>query len=194
MKGRVIEKSRTTKETRIKLSIDPDNSFQEIKTGLPFFDHLLTSLSFHGRIGLKIEAEGDIEVDGHHLVEDVGIVLGDALSAAVETYGPVQRFGYASVPMDEALSEATVDVSGRPYLVYTAEYPQDYCGTFPVALINEFLYALAHNARITLHANCRYGQNSHHMAEALFKAIGRAFGQAYQSRPGEGPASTKGVL
>ncbi|MGC9312406.1 MAG: imidazoleglycerol-phosphate dehydratase HisB [Sediminispirochaetaceae bacterium] len=194
MSSRRVEQFRETNETRIKLTLDLDESFREINTGLPFFDHMLTSLSFHGQIGLKIEAQGDLDVDEHHLVEDAGIVLGDALHTAVEKYGPVMRFGSAAVPMDEALSEAVVDVSGRPYLVYTADYPQDYCGKFPIAMLNEFFYALAHHAGITLHAHCRYGHNSHHMAEALFKATGRAFLQAYAPRSGPGPASTKGVL
>jgi len=194
MNNRSVEKSRSTRETEIQLGLDLDGSIQEIHTGLPFFDHILTSMAFHGRFGLRIQAQGDVDVDEHHLVEDVGIVLGDALRTAVETYGPVKRFGHAVVPMDEALSEAIVDVSGRPYLVYTAEYPQAYCGSFPAALINEFLYALVHNGKITLHAHCRYGQNSHHMAEALFKAIGMSFLQAYGPHISAEPASTKGVL
>jgi len=133
-------------------------------------------------------------LDAHHLVEDVGIVLGKAMASTVEDFGHVRRFGSSMIPMDEALSEAVVDVSGRPYLVYTADYPQEYCGEFPVALLQEFLYALAHKGGLTLHASCRYGANSHHMAEALFKALGKALQQAFRKAETGEPASTKGVL
>jgi len=194
METRKIEKSRNTRETQIEILLDLDTGAQQIDTGLPFFDHILNSMSYHGGFGLHIKARGDLEVDAHHLVEDTGIVLGSALYSAVETYGPVKRFGHSVIPMDEALSEAIVDVSGRPYLVYQADYPQSYCGDFPVDLLNEFLYALALNGKITLHALCRYGRNSHHMAEALFKAIGRAFQTAYRRNGSDEPVSTKGIL
>ncbi len=194
MSSRLVNIERTTRETSIKLSLDFDAPQQAVDTGLPFFDHILTSMAYHGFFGLSIKAEGDLEVDAHHLVEDVGIALGNALSHTVQQYGHVQRYGHSIIPMDEALSEVSVDVSGRPYLVYTAEYPQEYCGEFPTSLIREFLYALAHNAKINLHAECRYGENSHHMAEALFKALGRAFMSAYQKSDRGEPASTKGVL
>lgn len=194
MDSRPVEIERKTKETSIRLSLDMDNPSQEIHTGVPFFDHILTGMAFHGQFGLKIEASGDLEVDAHHLVEDVGISLGKALRKTVEQYGHIRRFGQAIIPMDEALSETVIDVSGRAYLVYTAEFPQEYCGDFPVALIKEFLYALAQYGGITLHASCRYGENSHHMAESLLKALGRALHQAYQAGTSGNAASTKGML
>lgn len=194
MSSRLVNVERTTRETSIKLSLDFDVPQQSIDTGLPFFDHILNSMAYHGYLGLSIKAEGDLEVDAHHLVEDVGIALGTALQQTVQQYGHVQRYGHSIIPMDEALSEVSIDVSGRPYLVYSADYPQEYCGQFPTPLIREFLYALVHNARINLHAHCRYGDNSHHMAESLFKALGRAFMTAYQKSNRDAPASTKGVL
>lgn len=194
MSSRLVNIERTTRETSIKLSLDFDVPAQAVNTGLPFFDHILTSMAYHGFFGLNIEAEGDLAVDAHHLVEDIGIALGTALNQTVQQYGHVQRYGHSIIPMDEALSEVAVDVSGRPYLVYTAEYPQEYCGKFPTALVREFMYALAHNAKINLHAHCRYGDNSHHMVEALFKALGRTFMTAYQKSERDEPASTKGLL
>ncbi len=192
--SRLVNINRSTRETAIDLSLDFDTQGQSIETGLPFFDHILTSMAYHGKFGLSIKAEGDVEVDSHHLVEDVGIALGKALQEAVEQYGHVERYGHSLIPMDEALSEVIIDAGGRPYIVYTAEYPQEYCGKFPVALIKEFLCGLAHNGKINLHAHCRYGENSHHMAEALFKALGRAFMAAYRRSDLNEPASTKGVL
>ena len=194
MSSRLINIERSTRETSITLSLDFDVPQQFVDTGLPFFDHILTSMAYHGFFGLTIKAEGDIQVDAHHLVEDVGIALGNALRQTVQQYGHVERYGQSLIPMDEALSEVIVDVSGRPYLVYNADYPQEYCGQFPTPLIREFLYALAHNAQINLHAHCRYGENSHHMVEALFKALGRAFMTAYRRSERSEPSSTKGVL
>jgi imidazoleglycerol-phosphate dehydratase len=194
MKKRTLERERNTKETRIRLRLDLDESgAPQIETSVPFFNHILTSMAFHGGFGLEIRAEGDIDVDPHHLVEDTGIVLGDALREAVETYGPVQRFGHSVIPMDEALSEVTLDASGRPWLVLEADFPQEYAGAFPICLVKEFLIALSTRGGLTLHAECRRGENSHHMAESLFKALGRALGQAFRSREGTA-ASTKGSL
>ncbi len=194
MSSRLVNVKRTTKETSIELGLDFDVPNQSIDTGLPFFDHILTSMAYHGHFGLVLKADGDIDVDAHHLVEDVGIALGSALHQTVEQYGHVCRYGSSIIPMDEALSEVIIDVSGRPYLIYTADYPQEYCGQFSIALLKEFLYALALNAKINLHAHCRYGENSHHMAEALFKALGRACMAAYKKSERDEPASTKGVL
>lgn len=140
----------------------------------------------------SIQGTGDIEVDPHHLVEDVGIVLGDAICAYVEETGPVQRFGQAVIPMDDALSEAVIDLCGRSYLVYHAELPQPRVGTFDVSLVREFLLGLTSHGRFNLHAICRYGENSHHMLEALFKATGRALGAACM--PVAAVRSTKGSL
>jgi imidazoleglycerol-phosphate dehydratase len=192
--GRPIHIKRTTRETDITLKLDFDRPGGQISTGLPFFDHLLKGMAFHGHFGLTIEATGDLEIDPHHLVEDVGIVLGQALRSTVETYGHVRRFGSSLIPMDEALSEAVVDASGRAYLVYAAEYPQEYCGRFQMPLLKEFFHALAYNGGLTLHLTCRYGSNSHHMAEALFKALGKALTQAFLMTEDGEAASTKGSL
>ncbi|HAK47445.1 MAG TPA: imidazoleglycerol-phosphate dehydratase HisB [Spirochaeta sp.] len=161
---------------------------------MPFFEHILYSMSFHGGFHLKLDASGDIDVDPHHLVEDTGLVLGDAFKAAAEKGGALARFGHFIIPMDDSLAEVTVDASGRPFLVYKAEYPQQNAGSFDIFLLKEFLKALSDRAGLNLHAECRYGENSHHMAEALFKAMGRALGQAYrQANDGE-VKSTKGTL
>ena len=194
MDTRRITRERNTKETRIRLSIDLDTAEEpKIDTPVPFFNHILTSMAFHGGFFLEVTAQGDVEVDPHHLVEDTGIVLGDALREAVSTYGPVERFGSAVIPMDEALSEAVIDASGRPFLVFHADFPQEYAGDFPLCLVKEFLIALSTRGGLTMHAACRYGENSHHMAEALFKALGRALGAAFRRRSGR-VASTKGSL
>jgi imidazoleglycerol-phosphate dehydratase len=190
---------RNTKETQIRLTLGADRPGEiSIKLGLPFFEHLLTALAFHGGFSLQIEGTGDLEVDPHHLVEDVGLVLGDAFLTLLAA-GPVKRYGQFCIPMDDALSEAVVDVCKRPYLVYQAAYPQTHCGSFDLSLIREFLQALANRAQINLHALCRYGANSHHMAEALFKAIGKALWLAYRpaepgSQGGTSGMSTKGSI
>ena len=187
---------RTTKETSINLSLDfsvrKDPTFD---FNLPFFAHILHAMAFHGEFSLQIRGGGDLEVDFHHFVEDVGLVFGEALKKTVDEYGPVQRFGHAVIPMDDALSEVTIDVSGRPFIRFESEFPQSHAGTFDMSLIREFLAALANRANIALHAHCRYGLNSHHMAESLFKAIGKALAQAYSPvSQGAGPKSTKGLL
>jgi imidazoleglycerol-phosphate dehydratase len=150
-------------------------------------------MAFHGHFGLKLKARGDIEVDEHHLVEDAGIVLGEALKRLLEEHGPVRRFAQATIPMDEALGEVVIDVSGRPYLVFTGTFPQERIGTFQAILLREFLAGLADRGRMTIHAHLRYGENSHHMAEALFKALGVALSRAYAPLP-SGGMSTKGTL
>ncbi|MBI9108303.1 MAG: imidazoleglycerol-phosphate dehydratase HisB [Spirochaetales bacterium] len=195
MDPRLADIRRTTKETDIALSLNIDSSeTPRIITGLPFFDHLLYSMAFHGGFYLKIEASGDIEVDPHHLVEDTGLVLGDAFKKAAESGPAINRFGHFIVPMDDSLSEATIDASGRPYLVYKADYPQPNAGVFDIFLLKEFLKAFSDRAGVTLHAECRYGENSHHMVEALFKAIGKALGMAYKPAAADKVLSTKGTL
>ena len=186
--------SRKTKETEIsvQLTLDPVAGIS-IDTGVPFFDHMLEAMAFHGRFGLVVKAAGDIEVDEHHLVEDAGIVLGEALNRLLEAHGPVQRYGQAVVPMDEALSEVVIDVSGRPYLVFSGLFPQERIGSFQAILVREFIGGLAARGRITIHAHLRYGDNSHHMAESLFKALGIALSRAY-SRAHAGGMSTKGSV
>jgi imidazoleglycerol-phosphate dehydratase len=192
--NRTIELNRKTKETDITLSLGLDGPRgSELDMGLPFFEHLLNAMAFHGGFNLKITARGDIEVDPHHLVEDIGLVLGDALTR-LRSDKVLARFGHAVIPMDEALAEVTVDASGRPYLVYLAEYPQPRAGTFDVALIKEFLTALSVKGGLNLHACCRYGENSHHMVEALFKALGRALASAYAPGSDQVVLSTKGSL
>jgi imidazoleglycerol-phosphate dehydratase len=198
MTEEAVTVSRTTKETDISLSLlqygkNRDDVF--VDTALPFFDHMLTAMAFHGGFGLSLKARGDIAVDYHHLVEDTGLVLGDAYHRLLERNGAVRRFGHAVIPMDEALSEAVIDVAERPCLVYRAEFPQDYSGDFPMALLKEFFAAFTQKARINLHLLCRCGDNSHHMAEALFKAFGKALSAAYAPRSGNREdMSTKGAL
>ena len=196
MSERTNSIERVTRETDIRLTLSvpenrPSRDSYAISTGLPFFDHMLLAFGFHGGFGLQLEARGDIEVDPHHLVEDVGIVLGDALHA-LKREG-MARYGQAAIPMDDALSEVIVDVSGRAYLMYDAKYPQEYAGSFQLALLKEFFQALASRAQVNLHLLSRYGQNGHHMAESLFKALGRALSTAY-ALDGEVVMSTKGSL
>lgn len=194
MSSRKVEIERKTKETDISLSLDIDGGSISISTGLPFFDHLLTAMTFHGDIGIDLKAKGDLEVDPHHLVEDTGLVLGAALKKTVDTYGAVKRFGNTVIPMDEALSEIILDVCGRPYLVYNADYPQEYSGKFQMALVKEFFIALSNAAGVALHVNCRYGDNSHHMVESLFKALGKAIKVSYELTSSDKIMSTKGKL
>jgi imidazoleglycerol-phosphate dehydratase len=187
--------SRETRETRITVALTLDTrEGPSIETGLPFFDHMLQSMAFHGGFRLEVGATGDTDVDPHHVVEDVGLVLGDCLSTILAESDNLVRFGHAAVPMDDALSEAVVDAGGRPYLVYDAEYPQAYSGDFQVALFGEFFWALSVRSRCNLHLLCRYGTNSHHMVEALFKALGRALGQSFSLRADGDGMSTKGVI
>lgn len=186
---------RKTKETDIHLELNFENREPlSLESPLPFFNHLLNAMAFHGGFSLRLKAEGDIEVDPHHLVEDTGLVLGEALRQIREEGPPLKRFGHFILPMDEALSEVTVDASGRAYLVYRADYPQPRSGDFPMELIKEFLKALSDRAGITLHASCLYGENSHHMAEALFKAMGKALAKAFQPSDSAAVPSTKGTL
>jgi len=193
MSSRKVQVTRTTRETDITLTLDPDQpSDGQISTGLPFFDHLLVALSFHGRFGLTVKASGDIAVDPHHLVEDTGLVLGQALAEVLQKTGAVERFAHAVIPMDEALAEATVDVCGRPTLSWHAAFPQPAAGTFDLSLLREFLLGLVSQARISLHLEVRRGENGHHMAEAAFKALGRALRQAYE--PGRYEMSSKGRI
>lgn len=187
---------RETKETTISLTVRLDGSGQaDIHTGIGFFDHMLTHIAKHGLFDLRVVAKGDLEVDAHHTVEDVGICLGKALLEAVGKPNGLTRFGHAVVPMDEALAEAAVDCSGRPYLVFDAGFAAERVGAFDTELTEEFFRALSVNARITLHLVLRYGKNAHHGIEALFKAFGRALDQALRLDPRvKDVPSTKGVL
>jgi imidazoleglycerol-phosphate dehydratase len=189
---RRIETSRKTKETDVAVVLDLSGPGDiRVDTGLPFFDHLLTSMAFHGAFGLQATARGDVDVDAHHLVEDTGLVLGNAFADILQRCQPVARFGHAVIPMDEALAEVAVDVCGRPTLGYRPRFPQARAGSFDLWLLREFFLALANQARISIHVDTRGAENSHHAAEAVFKALGKALAQAYA--PGRA-MSTKGGL
>jgi len=170
---------RKTKETdiRIKLTVD-GNGTHGIDTGVPFFDHMLTVYAVHGFMDLSIKATGDLAVDAHHTVEDVGLVLGDALSKALGDRKGIVRFGHAVTPMDDALAEVTIDLSNRPYLVYNVPAPACAAGAFGIDLAKEFFRAFATRGGMNLHVNVPYGENEHHIIEAIFKATGRALDQA----------------
>lgn len=185
--------TRKTKETVISASLNLDGGEVKIKTGIGFLDHMLTALGVHGGFGLTLAAKGDLEVDGHHTAEDVGIVLGKAFCEALGDKGGIVRYGNAYIPMDEALGFCAVDISGRPFLVFNAEFVNEKIGELDTCLIEEFMRAFAFNAGITLHLRCEYGKNDHHKAEALFKALAYALKTATSPNSG-GVVSTKGVL
>lgn len=189
--------SRDTQETRIRLSINLDGSgAASLTTGLPFFEHMLTQIARHGLIDMEIKADGDLEVDAHHTVEDVGIVLGQAVAEAVGDKKGIYRYGHAYVPLDEAMSRAVVDFSGRPGLTYLVDYVRPRIGDFDVDLLREFFQGFVNHAQVTLHLDNLRGDNAHHQAETLFKAFGRALRMAVTADPrmaGQIP-STKGSL
>jgi len=188
---------RKTKETDITLHLDVDGTgASKVATPIPFFSHMLEAWSKHGLMDLTVEASGDIEVDIHHTVEDVGIVLGQALRQAIGDKRGIVRYGTAFVPMDEALVVASVDLSGRPFLVFNVPVARTRVSNFDLDMLQEFFRAFAFNAEITLHVNMHYGHNLHHIAEAVFKAVGRALAEATRLNPriaGILP-STKGAL
>lgn len=184
---------RTTKETDIDLTLCLDGGEVAVSTGIGFFDHMLTALAFYAGWGLQMTAKGDLHVDGHHTVEDVGIVLGQALLEAVGDRVGIRRFASAYVPMDEALCRTVLDFSNRPYLVFRAEMPQNMIGSYDACLTKEFMRAVAMQAGLTLHQECLYGENAHHITEALFKSLGLALKDAVEVT-GQGVTSTKGVL
>lgn len=186
---------RETNETQIQATLSPSGKGAvRLETGLPFFDHMLHALFFHGGFDLALTAKGDIEVEPHHLVEDVGIVLGKATAEIFDQNKAICRFGCETIPMDDALCRAVVDLCGRPYLVYRVAFPQPTCGTFDLSLLKEFFYAFAVNAGINLHAEAFYGENSHHIAEALFKALGKSLGAALTLSEKNRVLSTKGKI
>ena len=184
---------RNTKETQISVQLDLDRGEVQVNTGIGFFDHMLTAFGFYAGIGLKLTAKGDLYVDGHHTVEDTGIVLGQAIREELGDRKGIRRFGSAYVPMDEALTFTALDFSNRPYLVFDAEMPQERIGEYDSCLTLEFMRAVAHNAGITLHQKCFYGVNAHHITEGLFKSFGLAVKDAVKIE-GTGVTSTKGVL
>jgi imidazoleglycerol-phosphate dehydratase len=187
---------RLTRETRIKLSIDLDGSGQgKVCTSVPFLDHMLDLFARHGFFDLEVEASGDIDIDFHHTVEDVGIVLGQAIREALGDKKGIRRYGQATVPMDETLASVAADLSGRPFLVYNVRLPKVKIGEFDVELAREFFQALVNNLGANLHINVMYGDNVHHILEACFKATARALDVATQLDPRiEGVLSTKGKL
>lgn len=191
---RKAEINRKTKETYIIASLDLDgNGNTDISTGIGFFNHMLTAFAFHGGMDLKLKSDGDLYVDAHHTVEDVGIVLGKAFKEAIGDMKGIARYGTAFIPMDEALGFASIDISGRPFLVFDAEFSNDMIGEFDTCLTEEFFRAFAFNAGVTLHLKCEYGKNDHHIAEALFKAAAHAV-KAAKAVSGSEILSTKGVL
>lgn len=190
---RKAEITRKTKETEIELTLDLDGGTRSIETGIGFFDHMIDSFAVHAGFGLAVRCKGDLAVDDHHTVEDTGIVLGQALSRCLGDKAGIARFGQAFVPMDEALGFCALDISGRPFLVYNAPMPQPMCGQYDTCLTVEFMRALAVNAGLTLHLKAEYGDNAHHITEALFKALARALRQAV-TVTGGGVLSAKGVL
>ncbi|MGD0539913.1 MAG: imidazoleglycerol-phosphate dehydratase HisB [Tepidisphaeraceae bacterium] len=193
---RTAEISRQTKETKVKLSINLDGTGKtSAETGVGFFDHMLDLLGRHSLIDLTLHAEGDLQVDAHHTVEDVGIVLGQALDKALGEKRGIRRYGWAIVPMDETLAQVAIDLSGRPAFVYNATYAGGTIGTFPVELVEEFFKAMAINGKLNLHINVAYGTNNHHIAESIFKATAKALRQAVTLDPRNPDVpSTKGSL
>lgn len=193
---RQADVSRKTNETNIQLAFNVDGTgISEIETDVPFLNHMLDLFTKHGHFDLNLKAQGDIEIDDHHTVEDIGICLGQTLREALGDKRGIKRYSSVFVPMDEALAQVVIDVSNRPHFEYRAEYPSSQVGSFQTELVHEFLWKFALEARITLHVIVHYGQNTHHMIEAIFKALGRAVDEATTIDPRvTGVPSTKGVL
>jgi len=194
--GRTATIERDTRETQIRVTVDLDGKgLVDVETGVPFFDHMLQALGRHGLFDLAVSASGDLKIDAHHTVEDVGICLGQAIARALGDKVGIARFGSEIVPMDEALDLAAVDVSGRGQLHYAVDLPIEFIGTFDTTLAKEFLVALATNAGITLHVRALAGENAHHIIEAAFKAVARALAEAVAlDARVTGVPSTKGTL
>ncbi len=196
MTTRTVKIERNTTETQISLSLNLDGQGRyELETGIGFFDHMLSHLAKHGRFDLSLKVLGDLHIDDHHTVEDVGICLGQALAKALGEKRGINRYGSASVPMDETLANCAIDLSGRPFLVFNAGFGSGKIGTFDSQLVEEFMRAFTNNALMNLHINVPYGTNDHHVAEAIFKALGRALAMAVTIIPGSNDIpSTKGVI
>ena len=195
-KGRSATIYRETNETEIELTLNLDGEGKtELKTGVPFLEHMLDLFSKHGQFDLTIHAKGDTEIDDHHTVEDIAICLGQAFVKAIGSKEGINRYGMSFVPMDEALGQVIIDVSNRPHLEYRVDLPDTRIGAFATELFHEFLWKFALESRITVHAIVHYGRNSHHMIEAVFKALGRSLRQAIEVNPKQkGIPSSKGVL
>ena len=196
MSERSARVDRKTKETKVSVALALDGGPVHASTGVPFFDHMLDQLGRHGRLGLEVEATGDLEVDAHHTVEDVGIALGEALTRSLGDKRGIRRYGDALVPMEEALAQVAIDLSGRSLLVYDASFQAEQIGQYDTALTEEFLQALVRSGGVTMHVRLLAGRNAHHAVEAIFKALARALGEAVavDPRAPEDIPSTKGVL
>lgn len=186
--------SRETTETAISVSLDLDGGDVAISTGVPFFDHMLDQVGRHARFGLRVEARGDLAVDAHHTVEDTGICIGEALAEALGDKSGIARYGDALVPMEEALAQIALDLSGRPLLVYDAPMPAEVIGQYEVVLTEEFLQALCRSGGINMHVRLLAGRNAHHATEAIFKCLARSLAAAVAVDPRGGIPSTKGTL
>ncbi len=191
--ARTARIDRNTKETQIHISLNLDGGEVKVDTGIGFFDHMLTAFGFYSGMGLEVKSHGDLYVDGHHTVEDTGIVLGQCLREALGNRQGIRRYASAYVPMDEALCFTALDFSNRPYLVFDADMPQPMIGQYDSCLTEEFMRAVAMNSGLTLHQKCLYGSNAHHITEALFKSFAMAVKDAVKIE-GSGVTSTKGVL
>lgn len=192
---RMATVTRDTRETKITVTVNLDGSGKsDIKTGIGFFDHMLTALSAHSGIDMEIHADGDLYVDCHHTIEDTGIVLGKAFAKALGDKGGITRYGHAMIPMDESLGICALDISGRPYLVFDCKFTADRIGQMDTQMVEEFFRAFAFHAGITLHLQLPYGANDHHKAEALFKACAHALHDAVSRRSDGSTLSTKGSI
>jgi imidazoleglycerol-phosphate dehydratase len=197
MSQRQATVNRETLETQIDVTLDLEGQGNAaFDTGLPFLEHMLDQVARHGMMDINIKASGDLHIDAHHTVEDIGITLGQAMAQAVSDKRGMRRYGHAYVPLDEALSRVVIDFSGRPGLEYAVEYPRARIGEFDVDLLHEFFHCFANHALVTLHIDCLRGENSHHIAETVFKAFGRAMRMALEADPAMGNQmpSTKGSL
>jgi imidazoleglycerol-phosphate dehydratase len=195
--SRRAEVTRNTKETRITLSVNLDGTgTSRLDTGLPFLEHMLEQVARHGLIDITLEAKGDLHIDAHHTVEDIGITLGQAFARAAGDKNGIRRYGHAYVPLDEALSRVVIDFSGRPGLEYHVDFPRARVGEFDVDLVHEFFQGFCNHALVTLHVDCLRGKNAHHNAETIFKAFGRALRMALEVDPRapDSVPSTKGSL
>lgn len=191
---RAVKLERETKETRVECELNLDGEGKSaVDTGIGFFNHMLELLAFHSGMNLYIDANGDLDVDDHHTIEDCGILIGQALRKALGNRAGIARYGSFTLPMDEVLASVNLDISGRPYLVFNCEFQRNQIGMMATEMVEEFMRAFAVNAGITLHINVHYGKNDHHKAEAIFKALGRALKEAVRVSGDQIPSS-KGML
>ncbi|ANK39075.1 imidazoleglycerol-phosphate dehydratase HisB [Staphylococcus equorum] len=190
----IYQKTRNTAETQLSISLADDQRTSKIDTGVGFLDHMLTLFTFHSKLSITVEANGDTEVDDHHVTEDIGIVLGQLLLELVKERKSFQRYGVSYIPMDETLARSVVDISGRPYLSFNADFSKEKVGTFDTELVDEFFRALVINARLTTHIDLLRGGNTHHEIEGIFKSFARALKEALASNDSEGIPSSKGVI